>query len=175
MNLREFYFDWICDLIDSSKDELQLLYLLNSIPFSFIDPLDGNRYEDGIDLRYRFGYAKGISSVGIANELDIYPCSVLEVMVSLAIKCEELMQDPDVGSQVPTFFEGMLESIGLIQYRHYISDPQTVEALIKRLLDRKYDPDGKGGLFTIPGCHEDLRQVEIWKQMMWYLSYISGQ
>ena len=37
---------------------------------------------------------------------------------------------------------------------------------IKAFLDREYAPDGRGGLFYIPGIDIDMRQVEIWRQMM---------
>ena len=41
--------------------------------------------------------------------------------------------------------------------------------VIKRFLDRDYEPNGKGGLFTIKNCRQDLRKVEIWYQLCWYL------
>ena len=37
---------------------------------------------------------------------------------------------------------------------------------------REYAPDGRGGLFTIRNCEEDLRKVEIWYQLCWYLDTI---
>ena len=43
------------------------------------------------------------------------------------------------------------------------------EDVIDDFLDRDYAPNGKGGLFTIKHCDYDLREVEIWTQMCWYL------
>ena len=43
---------------------------------------------------------------------------------------------------------------------------------VRRFMDGKYKPNGKGGLFTIPSCERDLRTVEIWYQMNWYLNSI---
>ena len=39
-------------------------------------------------------------------------------------------------------------------------------------LNREYEPNGKGGLFFIRNCKEDLRNVEIWAQLCWYLDTI---
>ena len=40
-------------------------------------------------------------------------------------------------------------------------------------MNREYEPNGKGGLFTIRGCEEDLTEVEIWYQLNWYLNTIT--
>lgn len=37
---------------------IKLLRHLHNIDFQYMLPMDGNRAEDGIDLRYRFGYEK---------------------------------------------------------------------------------------------------------------------
>ena len=39
-------------------------------------------------------------------------------------------------------------------------------------MNRTYSPDGDGGLFTVRNCDRDLRNVEIWIQMCWYLDTI---
>ena len=54
---------------------------------------------------------------------------------------------------------------------HY--DETYVDEVITRFLDRDYQPNGKGGLFTIRHCDDDLREVEIWYQLCWYLDTIS--
>jgi hypothetical protein len=53
---------------------------------------------------------------------------------------------------------------------HY--DEIYVTEVIDRFINRKYEPNGKGGLFTIRNVKEDLRDVEIWYQMCWYLNSI---
>ena len=50
---------------------------------------------------------------------------------------------------------------------------ELVEDVIERFLDREYGPDGKGGLFTVRHCEYDLRDVEIWYQLCWYLDSIT--
>jgi hypothetical protein len=67
------YFDWLCKLIDyGGKVRIykKTLALLHSRDFTYILPKDGNRYEDGIDLGYRYGYEHKLSSNEIADSLD---------------------------------------------------------------------------------------------------------
>ena len=170
--LKESYFNWMCGLIESkSSDYIQLLKKLNDIPFRYLIDMDGNRESDGIDLRYRFGYENKITQHEIAAYLDNRPCSVLEMMVALAIRCEEnIMSDPLYGNRTSEWFWNMVDSLGLTRLddNHYNED--IVEQAIDVFLDRLYFKNGRGGLFTLkyPG-DRDMRSVEIWCQMYWYL------
>lgn len=61
--LNNEYFEWMCQLVYDERYIRRLSYqkLLNhlhNIDFQYSLPMDGNRAEDGIDLRYRFGYEK---------------------------------------------------------------------------------------------------------------------
>ena len=47
-----------------------------------------------------------------------------------------------------------------------------VDEKIERFLKREYKSNGDGGLFTVKKCKCDLRKVEIWYQMCWYLDGI---
>lgn len=64
--LRDEYFKWMCDLVLSKSYSSKLTYNqlmmeLHNIRFTYILDLDGNRYADGINLRYIFGYKVGYS------------------------------------------------------------------------------------------------------------------
>jgi hypothetical protein len=135
--------------------------------------MDENRALDGIALRERFedecAYEPGI--------MDSYfkgrPCSVLEMMIALSIRCEEdIMSDPTRGNRIGQWFWSMIVSLGLGGITDYRYDREYVDNVIFRFLTRNYDRDGKGGLFTIPNCGVDLRDVEIWHQMCWYINSI---
>lgn len=166
------YFDWMCALVKRRGSSYRkLLRRLHEIDFYYTIPLDGNREEDGIDLRYRFAHEEGYRDSVVANCLDNYPCSVLEMMIALAIRCEEtIMSDPDVGDRTGKWFWEMIESLGLIDMSDRNFDLDYVDRVVKRFLDRKYKRNGEGGLFTLKHCRQDLRQVEIWYQMCWYLN-----
>lgn len=116
--LNDPYFEWMYRLVVddrySNKSYRRLFYKLHDTEFAYTIPMDGNRAEDGIELRYRFGREQGYRDAVIANRLDIRPCSILEMMIALAIRCEEhIMEDPDIGNRTGQWFWSMLVSLGL--------------------------------------------------------------
>lgn len=169
------YFEWLWNFTKcrGHSQNRKIITLLHNIEFRYSIPMDANREEDGIDLRYRF-----ITEVGIPkNYQEVYayldgPCSVLEMMIALAIRCEEsIMDDPDIGDRTSEWFWLMMKNLGL----DYMSDRKfnrdIAEEKISIFLDRKYKRNGEGGLFVVNG-RRDLRKVEIWYQMCWYLDTI---
>ena len=170
--INDEYFEWMCGLICGNRyaeavSYRKLLAYLHSIEFTYSIPRDKNRAEDGLDLRYRFTYETNIKH---AEDYIHGPCSVLEMMVALAIRCEEnIMDDPSYGNRTGQWFWGMIVNLGLGFMTDSRFDEQFVDDVIFRFLNREYEPDGKGGLFTVRNCKYDLRTVEIWYQMCWYL------
>jgi hypothetical protein len=173
------YFDWLTDIACGQRfsDQLsygKLLARLHEIEFTYTIPMDENRAEDGKDLRYRFAITEGYENYADLI-LDILegPCSVLEMLVALALRCEEnLMDDPRYGDRTTQWFWGMIVSLGLGPMMDYNFDRQHVDDVIGTFLERKYKPDGRGGLFTIKNTKDDLRDVEIWYQLCWYINSI---
>lgn len=183
MRLRDYiineYFEWLYDTVCDQRFAPQISYRkllmrLHCIPFRYSIPMDQNRAEDGIGLRYRFALDSGYedSPEAVLNALD-GPCSVLEMMVALANRCEEdIMDDPKIGHRTGQWFWGMIASLGIGSMRDDKFDRDLVDSVVSRFLDHEYEPNGKGGLFTIRQCDRDLRKVEIWHQLCWYLNTI---
>lgn len=147
-----------------------LLSHLHRIEFRWSIPKDESRAGDGLDLRSRFAYDLLDDPI---NELGD-ECTVLEMMVALAIRCEEcIMDDPLMGDRTGQWFWGMINNLGLGAMTDDRYDEEAVDEIIDTFLDREYAPNGKGGLFKIRGCKDDLRDVEIWYQLCWYLDSIS--
>lgn len=176
--MKELEYEYYCFLKGligerrKSKYE-KLLQYLYSKEFTYLIDLDGNRYADGIELRYRFGYETGIPDARIASELDVTPCSVLEMMIALAARCEDdIMFEPDIGNRTRQWFFDMLNNMGLIIFDDIWFEKGRVEEIVERFLERRYEPDGRGGLFRIDRSGRDLRCVEIWVQAMWYLDEV---
>lgn len=142
---------------------------LHDVDFEWLIDMDENRAQDGIDLRDRF-----IRECGYHEEDEVYlekPCSVLEMMVALAIRAEQtIMDDPDAGNRTGQWFWEMITSLGLGRMDDLNFNRAKAMRTIDRFLDRKYEPNGKGGLFTMPDCERDLRDVDIWYQINWYLN-----
>lgn len=172
------YLDWMCRLVCNNKyskklSYKKLLHYLDTVEFVYILPLDGNRAEDGIDLRYRFGYECDHNNSIIASYLDDRPCSVLEMMIALAMRCEEsIMDNPDYGNRMGQWFWNMIVNLGLGSMTDDKFNPNFVDKVIHKFLYREYEPNGEGGLFTVNNPTRDMRSVEIWYQMCWYLDEI---
>lgn len=174
------YFEWLCSIVCSHDlpKELsfkKLLMHLHTIDFKYLIKKDQNRAEDGKTLRWRFicgrDYPEHYNNLLVC--LD-GPCSVLEMMIALAIRCEEdIMDDPRIGNRTSQWFWSMIVNLGLGAMTDVRFDKNAVDEAITRLLNREYEPDGKGGLFTIRNCDRDLREVEIWFQLCWYLDSIT--
>ena len=95
------------------------------------------------------------------------------MLIALAIRCEEhIMDDPDIGNRTGQWFGGMIDNLGLGSMYDENFDRDYVDEKIGIFLNRDYERNGKGGLFTVKHCKYDLRTVEIWYQMCWYLDYI---
>ena len=167
------YFDWMCNLVcdnEQKKKYSELLYFLSSVEFTYTIFMDKNRFQDGITLRYRYAYDLGLDTEEVHRVLD-EPCSVLEMMVALALKCEEnLMTSTDHDNRTGTWFWSMINSLGLMDMTDEFFDIDECENIISRFLERDYDRTGSGGLFTVKGREQDMRDVEIWLQMNWYIS-----
>lgn len=168
------YFDWIVKLVSDGRHRnySKLLATLFSIDFTYEIPMDGNRFEDGVDLRYRFCWETNGKQARVAKLLDSKPCSVLEMMAALALRCEEdFMSDQDIGNRTGRWFWEMIHSLGLSGMTDRYFNRRKVEHVIKKFLRHEYEPNGHGGLFTFedaPGL--DMRNEEIWCQMMWHLN-----
>lgn len=185
-DINQEYLEWMAELVKGCAEfpitrwneydyecYSQLFKHLNSIDFYYDIPMDANRYEDGIELRYRFGREMNYDDRIIANCLDDHPCSVLEMMVALAVRCEEhIIYDDEVENQAGLLFWDMLDNLDLVSMRNGHYRPWYVDMVITKFLEHDYESDGTGGLFTIKDCDDDLRNVEIWYQMCRYIDVI---
>ena len=172
--MREDYFKWICSLVGGRSRSMpykKLLRYLFDTDFMFVIDRDENRAIDGCDLRYRYGYYHDIPSDTISVYLDDRRCSVLEMMAALCNRIEEnIMYDWDCGDRTGKWFWEMIDNLGLTNATDSKFDLQRVSKAIDIFLHREYAPDGTGGLIRIPNCEKDLRTMEIWYQVNWYLS-----
>lgn len=169
--LQPLYFDWLCEHAGVRAHKYkELLTYLHERDFVYSIPLDGNRAADGIDLRYSFGREKRIDDPVIASYLDDRPCSVLEMMVALAVRCEvHIMYNPEYGNRTSKWFWEMVKNLGLAKMTDGRFYSKQAKRIVDRFLNREYEPDGTGGLFTVGFDHGDMRSTEIWYQLEWYL------
>jgi hypothetical protein len=118
--------------------------------------MDENRAIDGLELRDRYRI-----------DLGDKPCSMLEMMVAIAIREDDIMGYYISESCGPdTWFWEMWENCGL---EDNMTDRE-VNDVIDRILNREYNRFGEGGLFYVPSPTKDLREIDIWYQMQWHLA-----
>ena len=166
------YFEWMYNMMCDGRfaktiTYRQLFTFLHDTEFVYFVPHDENRAQDGIDLRYHY------CSLHNCEDLEYCltgPCSVLEMMVALAIRAEYIMNDPEKGDRTRQWFWSMITSLGLSSMNDTNYNEWLVNDVVTRFLNREYDADGKGSLFTIKRWNRDARTAEIWHQLMAYLN-----
>lgn len=175
-NVYSEYLRWMYDLVCDNPyarkgSYTKLISYLDSIEFYYSIPMDGNRYEDGVDLRYKFGRICDIPDHVIAEELDNRSCSVLEMMIALCIRCEDqIMDNPSFGNRTAKWFWLMLHNLGLDILNDSRFNRDYADIVMNRFLNRRYEYNGEGGLFVVKHPKTDMAETEIWYQMAWYLS-----
>ena len=171
------YFEWLCRLVEQRDTPvLRYRHLLKSLfdkKFTCFVPNDDNRIEDGLELR-QIWYRGGVDFM--ANPLHM-ACSVLEVLIGLAIRMEAILYEPNQPNRTNKWFWMMLTNLTLEQFHDgvYTTHPEgsvraEVDRRLQTLLDRSYDRNGVGGIVPIQHPREDQRKVEIWYQMQAFLA-----
>lgn len=135
------------------------------IPFSWTVHNDGNRVEDAREIRQEFLNKNRQEYRPVAwYEMD---ASMLEVLMAIS---KRMAFKTDVSPGV--WFWKLIENLGLEYCTDSAWSQRTrldVLQTTEQLINRTYQPDGKGGLFPLNDPPEDQREVEIWLQMNAYL------
>lgn len=169
-SIRGGYFLWLCAKVErrENADKRSCLHFLFEKEFYPVIRNDENRVADGLYLRQLFSDEAGVDAVDI---LQTYPCSMLEVMISLSNRMEY-----EVGDRVQTWFWRLVENLGLIIAPMSDPDDRTArlvshenDKIVNTFLKRMYKASGKGGLFPLRHATVDQRTVELWSQMQAYL------
>lgn len=171
------YFYWLCEMvyIDGRYND-QSFYKLAEILFEedyyWRISYDDDRAGDGLDLRHRYKYEGG-------EEDPDGSCSVLEMLIALADRMEQIMDELDGECKTPMFFWQMIENLRLDGYSDDAFQNRTGAAynrfkqqILKKLyfwMDRKFSYNGKGGLFPLKHPRKDQREVDYWYQANAYI------
>ena len=170
------YTAFLYGMIDNAKEYDVLLGVLHGIPFYSLVPNDGNRGEDGRQLRQTF-----IDNMGDRNLLLNYhlidsnlgDCTVLEMLLALSDRLVFETIDSEWEKTRSEWFFILLENLSIEIYDNsYVRPDQIrmrIEGKVNTFLDRKYDSHGVGGLFPLKNPRQDQRKVEIWYQMSAYI------
>lgn len=168
------YYQWLLEKIDGYKEPYYnyslLLHELHSMPFIYSLEMDENRASDGIRLRWAYMDENNIPDLYYK---DGFGCSVLEMMIGLAIRCDvEIMGDGDsYGTNAGKWFWIMIDNLDLMKCDDEHFSSEYVHQQIKIWLTRTFSRNGEGSPFPLhkKRCR-DQRNVDIWFQMCGYLS-----
>lgn len=148
-----------------SRTYWKLAKHLHSIPFEWHVRNDENRAEDGKLLRDQFIDEMDVEDIEIGwLQLD---ASVLEMLIALADRAA-FETDMAAGD----WFWIFMENLGLKDYNDRAWDDeveQHVNEICARLIHRRYQRNGAGGLFPLRHAIQDQRNVELAYQMATYL------
>lgn len=188
--LREEYFSWLYKLVDDRhRSYIKLARELHRKRFVWSVSNDDNRCKDGLTLRDRYIEIARLdeSHLEVKSMLNA-PCSVLEVLISLAERMNDLMYDlrDTRNNKTPKFFLEMISNLNLQRFTDNYSrfdgrsypmdkrfDPVTeaeIDEILEVFLGRTYGYDGFGGLFPLKRRPpNDQSRTEIYYQMMYWL------
>ena len=97
------------------------------------------------------------------------------MMAALAKRCEDhIMGDPSQSDNTAVWFWEMITNMHLDRMTDDRFNEEKVEEIVTNMLERNYDKSGDGGLFRIHDREKDMRYVEIWCQLSWYLNEVMG-
>ena len=185
--MRHEYFEWLVSKVTSPAvpDDAQARIVLQVLRDIRIQALpmadDAPRLEDGKQLRTSFMDDTGMAvhSYKDALEPESGFCTVLELLVALSMRMDDIMRDPlDPCSSVPSWFWGMVST--MVDQPFYpcsywtfsvdASTPVVVAESTMKFLGRQYDPTGHNGNVFIDMSGVDLRAIDIWAQACHFMS-----
>lgn len=166
------YFRWLVGLINRRSDNTynKLLEKLSETEFYWSVPNDDNRVEDGLKLRDIFMRKHDT----FVPDFDKIPCSVLEMMIGLAQRMEDILTDPSKDDRTAEWFWEMVANLelGVFTDKNYrqVSRDTDIDKILTTFLARTYNRKGEGSLFPLArNSGKNLPKVEIWYQMQYYL------
>lgn len=175
VDIRDLYFKYLCSLIAIPKKKFsKLLAKLYDKPFKWYIPHDDNRIADAVIMREDY-----IHDVLHNEELGIklreYDVSMLELMISLAYRCESMAIDQE--KPMKEWFWILVNNLALYEYwdSNYkkLGGDTEVDRILDVVIERTYARNGRGGLFPLTPTSEnieiDQRKEELWYQMSAYL------
>lgn len=177
---RSRYYSYFCWIDDFEEEPLPYQEIeldeLDRIFFRY-DPriqLDEDRMTDGLDLRDRFLEESGYPALYKSRYMDIYSCTVLEVLVALSLRCDsDIIGDPDrPGLTAPLIFWTMLKNL---RFRgEELSDETSIRRSVDYrcdiFMDREYSYYGDGGPFRVENPMKSMKKTDLWMQLNWFLT-----
>lgn len=172
------YFKWLKEQITGSEtadiEEYDILVTTMSVmPFTYVVDMDSNRMWDGLYLRNIFYDDHAAFEGELTQE-----CSLLEALVGLAYRMSFDVFS-DMGKSTADWFWEFMENLGATFYTDAVLEGRFVDSeenyrgelidLLKGFMDRTYKDTRHGNVFKYKRDRKDIKQVELWYQMHYYI------
>lgn len=164
--VQKVYFRYLTSFVGRSLGPYsmeQLLEYLFNRKFIPDDEYDEGRYSDGIQMRYECEVDTGVNP-------EKGPANMLEVMVALSRRIENVMSSVQFGDRTHQWFWRMITSLGLTGMYDGAFNKEFADEIMDHFDQKEYLNDGYGSLFWVPGIDLDMRELDIWSQASQYLN-----
>jgi hypothetical protein len=180
-SIREEYFIWLYNKIDNKHTSFRFLCKkLHATPFIPRISNDENRTSDALELRTLFIGDHSLDELHTEVQYFVKgDCTVFEMLIALSDRMNYLTNE---SKGPPYWFHQLLSNlrlndqfsdsrlIGNIGEGFTNTAESSIEFVLERLMNRTYDYYGNGSLFPLKRRPpKDMREVEIWYQLMLYL------
>ena len=163
------YYNYLVRLVrtpESKRYTLLLEHLWRKEYYSIL-PNDQNRVKDGLFLRREVNEGQ-----------DFGPCRVLEMLIALSRRMEFQLYGTDYDKTYKDLFWELVNNLDLIKFDNIEAAKDAmyleIDHILTNWIERRYSPDGHGGVFPLNNWQKssgiEQTEVEIWYQMMLYLS-----
>lgn len=166
MKIEREYFKWLTSQIEipvgNPHTYNDLFSRMHEIEFVWHVPNDGNRVQDGLDLRVQF-------LNGNRHDFNM-GATILEVLLGLSNRLAF-----NAGGTPENWAWTLIENLQLDQAYDPFNKEEAdrVDEILEALIWRTYQPDGQGGFFPLASlAPPDQTKVEIWDQMSRYINEI---
>lgn len=166
------YFEWLCFLVNADMERYsELLFQLHDTDFVWCLELDESRANDGLELRKEYYEMTGDDWVMLMEK----PCSVLEMLVALARRMDDMLMDDNTASRVPVWFWEMVKNLGLKKYKNVVmlvgndDDLYGIQTILHMWMTREFEFDGVGSVFPLQNPASDQRDATIVRQLNAYV------
>ena len=155
------YYEWLVNQIETPGDRTynELFERMHNFEFVWFVPNDGNRVQDGLDLRPEFLDGK-------AQNLQLEGATMLEILVSLSRRLAFI-----AGGDERQWAWRLLKNLKLNKMSDPLTEDQAkrIDDILYAVVWREYGDDGRGGFFPLKHAPEDQTKVEIWYQLNTYV------
>lgn len=166
----EDYRIWIQDQIlkFNNRNYSLLMNKLHNIPFAWVMDRDRNRAGDGLSMVRRHFPGYGRFSVSLRKR----HCSVLEMLTAIAMRMDNEWVGTPGKNRSGEFFWELIKNLKLNEFDNYSFGMRVndVEQIVDDWMYRRIGYKGEGGIFPLDYASRDQRDIEIWSQMMEYIT-----